>query len=407
MKKTTKSLLGHIGDIEQKWETVSTDGLYAFLEKPRSLKILFIADSTSVHAQRWIAYFRDRGYKIYLISIGSKRMELAGIRTVANFNKFYYDSPGFLLSIFKTRRLIRRIKPDILHAHFVHQYGWLAALTSFHPFVLTPWGTDIFTLPHTSRIKIGKWLTRHALKAADALTAISEHLKLESVKLGARESGFDVVFLGVDTETFRPDIDTRNIRNRLRIDPAAPVILSNRNFAPLYNNDIVLEALEIVLQQHPEAVLVMQNAGGKPEREVIVKTLARDRGVEKAVRFLPQYGYHDMPPLYALADIYVTVPSWDAGPVSLLEAMACHCTPIISDLPAPGEWIKDGENGYVVPVRNSVMLANAICRLLADRKNCVRFNEINRNLIKQKAESRHQMRKIENVYLRLTATHQD
>jgi len=111
-------------------------------------KILYIADSTSIHSQRWINYFLTQGYRIYIITIGKKRQILDGVTHVANFHQFYYNSPTFITNLLKTRRIIRKIKPDILHAHFIHQYGWLGALSQFHPFILTIWGTDILKLPH-------------------------------------------------------------------------------------------------------------------------------------------------------------------------------------------------------------------------------------------------------------------
>lgn len=367
----------------------------------KKIKVLYITDSTSVHTQRWVKYFVDRGYEIYLITIGKKRQTLPDVLHVINFNQFYYNSPTFLFYLFKTRRLIRTIQPDILHAHFVHQYGWLGALSGFHPFVLTSWGTDILNLPYSSRLKIGKLLTQYAFKKADLLTATSEYLKSEMIKLGADREKIHVIFWGVNSQKFRPDTDTRKCREKLKISDKGKVVLSNRNYAPLYNNDIVIEAMTKVLKHHPDAVLILQNAGGSTKREPELKRLVAEKGIERSVRFLPQYKHNELPPLYALADIYVSVPTWDAGPVSLKEAMASHCTPIISDVPGPKEWVSHEKNGMVVPIRNADTLASTICELLSDKEKRQRFNQINRELIINKAEHSDQMKKIESLYFRM------
>jgi len=48
----------------------------------------------------------------------------------------------------------------------------------------------------------------------------------------------EVIFWGVDTKKIRPCIDTEPLRSELGIAANALVVLSNRSFAPLYNNDI-------------------------------------------------------------------------------------------------------------------------------------------------------------------------
>jgi L-malate glycosyltransferase len=367
----------------------------------RPIRILYIADSTSVHTQRWLRYFADLGYDIRLITIGQKRQILPYVQHVINFERFYYGSPSFIPTLLKTRRLIRSIRPDILHAHFVHQYGWLGALSGFHPFVLTGWGTDIIELPYASRFKIGKWLTRYALKKADAVTVTSDAAKRKAVALGALPEKVTVIFWGVDTEKFRPDIDTRQVRSELNIPDGSPVILSNRSFAPLYNNDIIIEAMEEILVKYPAAVLILQNAGDVPGGEQPLKAKAEQMGILNSLRFLPSFDHDMLPPLYALADIYVSVPSWDAGPVSLKEAMACGCAPVISNVPGPIEWVRHDENGLVVPVRDPKKLARAVCRLLADPDMKDHFNVNNRKMILEHAGHASQMKQAEIIYQNL------
>lgn len=360
------------------------------------MKVLYIADSTSVHTKRWIGYFRDSGYDVSIITLGRKRETIPGIKHLTNFNSFYYGSTDFLPVLIKTRRIVRKENPDIVHGHFVHQYGWLAAMAAHHPLVVTAWGTDILNLPDSSRLKIGKYLTRYALRKADLLTATSEHLKSQMIRLGAVAHKVHVVFWGVDIDRFRPDVDTTELRAKLGIEPDQAVILSNRNQSELYNNDVVIKAMSRVLKAFPNAVLILQNSGGNLEPEL--KSLARKLAIEHSVRFLPQFPHAELASLYALADIYVSIPSWDAGPVSLKEAMACGAVPIISDLPGPGEWVTDDVNGKVVPVCDAEKLADAISGLLRCREKRARFALENTRLIKEKAAHVDQMKKMESLY---------
>jgi glycosyltransferase involved in cell wall biosynthesis len=360
------------------------------------MKILYIADSTSIHTQRWLDYFLKKDFEIHMITLGRKTYKIKGVNHVANFDKFYYNSIFCVSALYLTRKIINEIRPQVLHAHFVHQYGWLAALSKFHPFIMTAWGTDILNLPRASRLRIGKYLTTYTLRTADVLTATSEYLKREMIKLGAKEEKVHVIYWGVDIDNFRPNVDTAALRKELKISSQQPVVLSNRNQIPLYNNDIVIKAMCRVLKRIPQAVLILQNSGGDLENQL--KCLAKEVGIETAVRFLPHFPHHELPALYAMADVYVSVPSWDAGPVSLKEAMICGAVPIISAVAGPMEWVKDEVNGRVIPVGGVEILADAICDLIDNPSQRERFNRYNLRLITEKADHNKLMAQMETVY---------
>jgi glycosyltransferase involved in cell wall biosynthesis len=368
------------------------------------LKILYIADSTSIHTKRWISYFRDAGHEISIITLGKKQETIPGIRHLANYGSFYYGSPYFLLVLFKARQIVIKENPDIVHGHFVHQYGWLAALIGKHPLVITAWGTDILNLPESSRIKIGKLLTQYALKKADLTTGTSEHLKAEMIRLKASPDRAHVIFWGVDVNNFKPDVDNTALRRKLGIDFDQTIILSNRNQSELYNNDIVIKAMPHILKNFPKAILILQNSGGNLEPQL--KSLVQKMGITKSVLFLPQFSHEELPALYSLADIYISVPSWDAGPVSLKEAMACGAVPIISDLPGPREWICNEVNGKIVPVRDVEKLRDAVNDLMRHKEKLKLFAEYNVNLIRDKADHVVQMQKMESLYkMMITINH--
>ena len=50
------------------------------------------------------------------------------------------------------RKLLNKIKPDIIHGHSVRDHAIIAALTGFYPFVVTAWGSDVLIYPKESKI---------------------------------------------------------------------------------------------------------------------------------------------------------------------------------------------------------------------------------------------------------------
>jgi glycosyltransferase involved in cell wall biosynthesis len=112
-----------------------------------------------------------------------------------------------------------------------------------------------------------------------------------------------------------------------------------------------------------------------------------------------------MPCLYALADIYVSVPSWDAACISLTEAMACGAAPVISKVKGPMEWVKDNFNGRVVPIKDPQALADAICDLIQNSEKRKLFKDRNLDLIQKKGNHNFWMKKMDDHYKNLYRKH--
>src|SRR4030066_840547 len=108
------------------------------------MKICFLAGADSIHSKKWIEYFSEKGENdIHWISLKQSIFgELKNIKFYL-LKKFPIKYLGLLLNILPVRKLIRKINPDILHAHYAGVNGVLAALSGFHPFVLTAWGSGI------------------------------------------------------------------------------------------------------------------------------------------------------------------------------------------------------------------------------------------------------------------------
>ena len=103
---------------------------------------------------------------------------------------------------------------------------------------------------------------------------------------------------------------------------------------PIYNTDLVLARFQKVLAAHPHAVLLQKHYQRDPEALAGYLKSAQALGVADRVRLIGDKPYTDVPELYALADVVLSVPSSDATPMSVLEAMACGVIPIVSDLPS-------------------------------------------------------------------------
>ena len=154
-----------------------------------------------------------------------------------------------------------------------------------------------------------------------------------------------------------------------------------------------------MLKKIPDAILILQNPGGKLQDNI--EQSIRNFGIWNSVRILPRYKYSDMPALYAMSDLYVSVPSYDAACISLTEAMACGSIPIISEVPGPMEWVKENYNGKVVPVQDTEALASAICNLIQNEEKRNLFRNRNLDLIRKRGDQKYWMGKMDRIYKKL------
>ncbi|THB68577.1 MAG: glycosyltransferase family 1 protein [Gammaproteobacteria bacterium] len=89
---------------------------------------------------------------------------------------------------------------------------------------------------------------------------------------------------------------------------------------------------------------------------------------------------NDIDKLLSESDI-ACLPSYREGlPKSLLEASAAGLPIVTTDVPGCREVVSDGENGFLVPVRDSELLANALEKLIIDRKIRISMGKRSREL---------------------------
>ena len=149
-----------------------------------TLRLCIIANPNSIHTQRWVRYFVERGHEVHLIgekplaSVPPQGARFYDLTQQANLRKARY-----LVWSQAVRRLVRTIRPDVLHAHQVASAGWLGAAAGYHPLLVTSWGSDL--LVGARRSAAQRQLARWVLRRADRITCVSQDLAQAALALGA------------------------------------------------------------------------------------------------------------------------------------------------------------------------------------------------------------------------------
>jgi len=303
-------------------------------------RYLIFGNGESPHILKWTREL-VKHFEVYLVSsqdVAKEIRELVPADHIFTFNLKVSESGGnikFIKTIAPLKRIINKVQPDFVNAHYITSHGFVTAMAkkfSRHNFKLiqSAWGTDILVTPRKNLIY--KMVTRFSLKQADLATADSPRVEEIIQSLSGTQT---MVFpFGMDS---LPDIQWSEK------DP--DFFFSNRTLNTNSNIDRVLHFFAKVYDQNKNALLVIANDG--PNKEILVK-LTHELGIENVVEFAGFINADQQDEYYRKAQFYFSVLSSDALSVSLLEAMAYGCIPIVSDLPDNKDWVKDHVSGIIM-----------------------------------------------------------
>lgn len=261
-------------------------------------------------------------------------------------------------------RQARRLRPDVIHAHWVLPNGFLAALTArfLHiPLVVSLPGSDVFV----SRINpVFRAMARFAFDQASVITTNSEDLRQAAVDLGADPGKMQLIIYGVDPEAIAPDISGRAaLRSQLGLADDTPVVLAVGRLVPKKGFDVLVQATPAI---DPAAHIVI--VGGGDQRSEL-SALAASLGVQERVHFVGNVPRDELNDYYNMADIFA-MPSLrrpvDGLNVCVVEAMSCALPIVASDVGGNPLVVEDGDNGLLVGEGQAEQTAAAINSLLAD-----------------------------------------
>jgi glycosyltransferase involved in cell wall biosynthesis len=93
-----------------------------------------------------------------------------------------------------------------------------------------------------------------------------------------------------------------------------------------------------------------------------------DGDISNAINFLGAVDNKKLVELYNKNTIFVLPSLLEGMSVAPMQAMACGCTVVVTDCGGVEEYIVNGSNGIIVPVKDSKAIADAVCKILNDDK---------------------------------------
>lgn len=339
-----------------------------------------IADPRSFHTQKWTKGLLETGVQVTVFSFSSYQLGYVSCVYIPpvmgkDGNPSYLS---FLLSGKRLRKALEVHQVDIANPINITPYCVWADKSGFRPMGSIAMGADIFEYPPkgigrdiplqqlwgqvealsltgkiTSAIKqpIFRRLVKRALQHSEFITGDNLQL-VYAVRdwFGIAEGKVHLNRWGIEEELFQvSDERLDGLRGKYGILPHQKVVLSPRGLKPIYQGELILDAIAELLKEGSQDVkYILFSAGYGISSSIIEKGKALEAkypNLHIAWDLIPR---KEVCALWNLVDVFISAPVYDGYSNALSEGRYIGALPIVNDIPAHQELMTHGENGFVV-----------------------------------------------------------
>lgn len=277
-----------------------------------------------------------------------------------------------ILKQFKLKRIINKIKPDLIHLN----NGYAA----MHEWMLAGYLHNIKTVAHDRGTRYPcSFQTKLFVRFLDAIISVSDSYKKNVVMQNLKVKRLYRVYNGLDLEKIVNKSDVKNkyiCKKEFGIVDNKPVVGIIGNIDKWKGQYVVLRAIKEVKKKHPEikclivGKVALRSGNYKQELDKYII----DNDLKENIIFT---GFrNDVPDILSLLDIMIHA-SIEPEPFGrvILEGMAAAKPIVATNSGGTPEQIIDGETGILVPMNDSGKMADAIIYYLSDMKMAKEIGE--------------------------------
>lgn len=279
----------------------------------------------------------------------------------------------------KMAQTIKDARLDILHVHYAVPHAISAFLARSVSraekvkIITTLHGTDITLVGRSPSFFP---IVRFSIDRSDAVTAVSQWLKKETIKEFGIRRRIRVIPNFVETEKFRPG---RTLcRRSLYAKPDEKIVMHISNFRPLKRLGDVIQIFKVIQGGVPSRLLLI---GDGPDRDMAWQ-LARQLQIQKRVIFLGKQDYIEH--FLACADVFLLPSESESFGLVALEAMSCAVPVVASRVGGIPEVVIDGKTGFLAGVGDIKDMAAKAIEILRNPKLARQMGEHARRVAETK-----------------------
>ncbi|MGA1840034.1 MAG: glycosyltransferase [bacterium] len=378
-------------------------------QKPnQNLKIFYLlTDSdfggTEASVRRLATGMRQRGFKIEICSI-KRPGYMAKDMMSQGFKVASLDLPSgitwnypflFLTGIIRLKKLLKEVKPDIIHS-FLFQSNLMTAMSrSFIDGEKAPIG--FISSVRCTEANKSCWriiLDRWALGRSDLILTVSEAVRNKYLEReNIQRNRIRVLYHGVDQRFMEEQKKVSEFRSKLGVGKEDEVIGTVARLHKDKDIEILIKAFALALKSRPQIKLLI--IGDGPEKKNL-KEMTVTLGIMDRIIFT---GFQsDVLPLIGLLDIFCLTSKEEGFPQSLIEAMALEKPVVVSRVGGVMELIEDGISGILIPPGNPETFRDSILYLLQNPQKAQKMGNAAKEKIKHGFLLDHTLDKMEAIY---------
>lgn len=254
-------------------------------------------------------------------------------------------------------RVIKRLQPDVIHAHDPHGVAMAALALSMNT---SPGGPALVASRRVDFHLKGNSLSRWKNRQVDCFICASEAIRQMVIGDGIPAERVVTVHEGIDVERVvaTPAV---NVHEALWLPHHAPLVGNVAALVPHKGQRYLIEAAHLVMKDIPDTRFVIFGEGELREH---LEHLVHEHHLEKHV-LLPGFRTDILGCIKGL-DLFAMSSVTEGLGTSLLDAMACARPIVATNTGGIPEVVEDGVTGMLVPPRDSAALARVIVQLLSD-----------------------------------------
>jgi len=373
------------------------------------MRILYFSRNYTPHDFRFLNSLSKTEHEIFYLKLEADQRQVEDRPVPENVQQILWaggqrefrwsDLPRFALDF---RRVVKRLKPDLVHAGPIQTCAFIAVLSGFRPVLTKSWGYDLVRDADSSRWM--EWVTRTTLQRSAFFTSDANVTRDKAIAFGMDPGNIVVFPWGVNIDRFAPKKEERGKKqvsrriSRVGGSRKSITLFCNRAWEPIYGIDVLAKAFVKAASVNPDVNLILLGGGSQGAN---IRRILMNGGVLERVHFGGQVGQRDLPRWYHMADIYISPSHVDGSSVSLLEALACGKPSIVSDIAGNREWIEEGVNGWTFRDGDADDLADKILLAIKSRRSFGRIGRAARRTAEERADWRKNFGKLLEAYERI------
>jgi len=343
--------------------------------------VLILANPTSIHTRKWRDGWQKIGYETTISGLANEANADNPYIIKSDISPYGGNSKHFFKYLPTFRRILKKVNPLIINAHFSTSYGIIAAMImkKSDTLVLSPHGTDIMI--NMTKTFLHKKMAKFVFDRSTLIVSVSNSMT-EKILNNFPENREKII-----TQQYGINIQQLD-KLAVKSEDKSVLVSTNREWLANSNYDVILEALS-AFKDKKMSIIGCDDSDYSQDLKRRYPNLK-----ESLLGFIP---YEENLAHVAASEIYLSITTSDGTALSLVEAMYLGAIPIVSDIEPNRELIQEGVSGFLVSIEANALREKIEMVMQMSKEELEKIRAHNRALVLEKFDFKKNFNNLDSV----------